>query len=80
MFYVYVIRSSVNPEETYIGFTHDLRQRLATHNAGGSRHTSKFAPWRIEFYSAFRSKERALGFELYLKSHSGKAFAAKRLI
>ena len=80
MFYVYFIRSTSSPDQTYVGFTHDLKERLATHNSGRSAHTSKFVPWRIEFYCAFRSKERACAFESYLKSHSGKAFTAKRLL
>ena len=80
MFYVYIIRSASQPVQTYVGFTEDLRQRLNTHNQGGSQHTAKFGPWRVEFYCAFQSKAKALAFERYLKSHSGKAFASKRLL
>lgn len=80
MFYDYVIRSESRPEQIYVGFTENLKQRLATHNRGGSPHSAKFAPWRLEFYCAFRSKDKALAFEHYLKSHSGKAFASKRLL
>jgi putative endonuclease len=80
MFYVYIIRSETHPDQTYVGFTEDLRQRLTTHNQGGSSHTAKFIPWQLEFYSAFRLKTKALAFERSLKSHSGKAFASKRLL
>jgi putative endonuclease len=80
MFYVYILRSERYPDQTYIGFTHDLKQRLITHNQGGSSHTSKFIPWQIEFYCAFKNEARARAFERYLKSHSGKAFASKRLL
>jgi putative endonuclease len=80
MFYVYIIRSETHSDQTYVGFTEDLRQRLTTHNQGGSQHTAKFIPWRLEFYCAFRLKAKALAFEGYLKSHSGKAFASKRLV
>ena len=80
MFYVYIIRSESRSGQTYVGFTTDLKQRLAKHNAGGSPHTAKFAPWRLEFYCAFQREEKALAFERYLKSHSGKAFANKRLL
>jgi len=59
MFYVYILRSKNRPEQTYVGFTHDLKNRLATHNSGGSPHTAKFLPWQIEFYSAFKVEERA---------------------
>ena len=80
MFCVYIIRSKTRPDQTYVGFTDDLRQWLAKHNQGRSPHTSKFIPWRVVFYCGFLSKAKALAFEHYLKSHSGKAFAAKRLL
>ena len=80
MWYVYIIRSTSIPEQSYIGATADLRQRLAAHNAGKSTHTAKFMPWQLVWYSAFPEKYKALEFETYLKSHSGKAFAMKRLI
>jgi predicted GIY-YIG superfamily endonuclease len=79
MFYVYTPRSRTAPEQPYIGFTEDLKQRLSTHNAGGSSHTAKFRPWDLVSYQAFLSRERALAFEKYLKSGSGKAFAKKHL-
>jgi putative endonuclease len=80
MFYVYILRSESHPKQTYVGFTHDLKKRLLAHNQGSSDHTAKFAPWRLEFYCAFKDESRARRFELYLKSHSGKAFANKRLL
>jgi predicted GIY-YIG superfamily endonuclease len=76
---VYLLRSESHPAQTYIGSTADLRQRLTTHHAGGSLHTAKFRPWCLETYLAFLEKSKATAFEKYLKSHSGKAFAPKRL-
>lgn len=78
MHYVYLPESLAGPGERYVGETHDLRARLNEHNAGKSRHTSKFAPWRIVTYVAFENRARALDFERYLKSGSGRAFAKKR--
>ena len=80
MHYTYIIRSTSFPDKTYIGSTSELKARLSYHNAGRSPHTSKYAPWKIEFYAAFPNKYKALEFEAYLKSHSGKAFAKERLI
>ena len=41
---------SINePERHYIGFTTDLKQRLAKHNSGQVPHTSKHTPWKIKF-------------------------------
>ena len=79
MYYVYLLRSIPNPDQTYIGYTEDLKTRLQAHNHGQSPHTAKFKPWNLITYLAFDAKDRALLFEKYLKSHSGKAFANKRL-
>jgi len=80
MWYVYIIRSVSFPNQEYSGASADLRQRIADHNAGKSKHTAKFTPWELVWYSAFPDKHRALQFEKYLKSHSGRAFAKKRLL
>jgi len=79
MWYVYIIRSISSPEQQYVGATTDLRRRLLDHDAGKSAHTSKFIPWQLVWYCAFSDKHKALAFEKYLKSHSGRAFANKRL-
>jgi len=87
MYYIYMLRSESNPEKTYIGFTKDLKTRLSAHNLGQSPYTSKFKPWNLITYIAFNNRQKALDFERqkaldfekYLKSHSGKAFAKKRL-
>ena len=75
MFYTYILRSISQPEQRYIGSTADLKSRLAKHNAGEVPHTSKFRPWRIQTAIAFDSKEKAIAFEAYLKTGSGKSFA-----
>ena len=80
MFYVYILKSTKFPKQTYIGYTTHLKTRFCHHNSGSSPHTSKYRPWRPEWYCAFHNKGKALKFEAYLKSHSGKAFLYKRLI
>jgi len=77
--YVYVLQSKIDPNRIYTGCTSDLRHRLTRHNHGDVAHTSKWKPWRIKTYIAFSDKERARGFENYLKSSSGRAFLKKRL-
>jgi len=78
MYYVYMLRSIPNPDQTYVGFTEDLKTRLTSHNQGQSPHTAKHKPWDLITYHAFKDRSKALSFEKYLKSHSGKAFANKR--
>ena len=47
MYYVYLIKSKNFPEEVYLGFTTDLKERIKTHNSGGSLHTAKYKPWAL---------------------------------
>jgi putative endonuclease len=79
MKYVYLLRNIDFPNETYVGLTDDLRARLTAHNAGRSPHTTKYKPWRLVTYVAFSDGRKAVEFERYLKSASGRAFAKKRL-
>jgi len=77
--YVYILQSEVAAESYYVGFTENLRACLKTHNSGQVPHTAKFRPWRIKTAVAFSDRLRAIEFERYLKSASGRAFAKKRL-
>jgi putative endonuclease len=77
--YVYVIQSLNHPNQFYTGLCADVQKRLAAHNAGQSPHTSKFKPWRLISSHYFADDKTAASFERYLKSGSGRAFAAKRL-
>lgn len=80
MFYfVYILRSCKYPDRYYTGFTEDLEARIKEHNQGKCKYTSKYIPWRIKTSVAFSDKEKALEFETYLKTSSGRAFAKKRL-
>jgi putative endonuclease len=79
MHYVYVLESESDSTRFYTGLTDDLRKRLRNHNDGRVLHTSKLTPWRLKTYVAFSDRKRAAEFEKYLKSSSGRAFAAKRL-
>ena len=79
MWYVYIIRSRAFLDREYTGATVNLKRRIADHNKGKSAHTAKCTPWELLWYCAFTDKYKALEFERYLKSHSGRAFAKKRL-
>ena len=79
MKYVYILQSEAEPERHYVGVTDNLRIRLCAHNTGKISHTSKFRPWWLATYVAFTDEQRAIAFEKYMKSGSGRAFAKKRL-
>jgi putative endonuclease len=73
MHYTYILKSISHPSQIYIGFTANLKQRLIDHNSGKSPHTNKFKPWNLDFYCAFNTEEKAINFEKYLKSGSGRS-------
>ena len=77
--YVYIIGSEAHPEQYYVGMINDIESRLNDHNSGKSSHTAKYKPWRLVFHCWFDAAAKASEFEKYLKSGSGRAFAAKRL-
>jgi putative endonuclease len=77
--YVYTLQSVTHPAEHYTGQTKNLTQRLREHNSGKVPHTSKFVSRAIRSVTAFRQKERAIAFERYLKSGSGRAFLHRHL-
>jgi len=79
MYYVYIIKSVNFPKKIYIGYTLDIESRVKKHNEGGSEYTKDYYPWNLIYFSAFIDQSTALNFEKYLKSHSGRAFALKRL-
>jgi putative endonuclease len=76
-YFVYVLRSQKDQSKIYVGFTTRLETRLAEHNDGSQIYTRRHAPWERIMYLAFSDRGKALDFEKYLKSPSGKAFASK---
>jgi putative endonuclease len=78
MFYVYVLHS-LTDHGFYIGFSADLRRRLAEHQRGLAFATSYRGPWRLIYYEAYLEEEDALGRERYLKSGSGRRFLKRQL-
>lgn len=75
--YVYILVSLENPNRHYVGITQDLDGRLIKHNQGGCNHTKMYMPWQIETAIAFRSQKKAIEFEQYLKSGSGRTFSKR---
>jgi putative endonuclease len=71
MYYVYILRS-IQTGTLYKGFTENLKQRVADHNAGKSKFTKHGKPWKLVYYEAFTSKKDALREELFLKTGKGR--------
>ena len=76
--YVYILMCSNN--KTYVGHTSDLDERINRHMRGHVPATKNILPVELLTFIAFSNKYKAIEFEKYLKSGSGRAFLKKRLI
>ena len=76
-YYVYILVSKDNPAKHYTGITTNLEERLKRHNSGAIDHTRKYGPWNFETVVAFTNEHKAVSFERYLKTHSGRSFAKR---
>ena len=79
MFYVYVLQNQDDPEDFYLGYSADLRRRLAEHNASENPSTQG-RTWQLVYYEAYLTEEAAREREYRLK-HDGrvKRFLMERL-
>lgn len=78
MYYVYILK--LCNKTYYVGYTNDLKRRIGEHKRKEVVTTSKAKSIVLECYFAFRSKQKALDFERYLKTGSGIAFRKKRFL
>ncbi len=79
MHYVYILQSQVDGS-LYVGVTEDIKRRFVEHNNGNAKYSSSKRPYKLKWFCAFPTKQKALIFERYLKHGSGFAFARKHLI
>ena len=75
--FVYVLKNADRDPHFYVGLSSDVDGRLADHNAGRCPHTVSRRPWDRHVVIEFSDEGRAIRFERYLKSGSGRAFARR---
>ncbi|PYL36563.1 MAG: excinuclease ABC subunit C [Verrucomicrobia bacterium] len=78
MFYVYVLHSLAD-NGFYIGYSTDLKKRLAQHKQGAAIATRHRGPWKLIYYEAYIEQADAKGRERYLKSGGGRRFLRHQL-
>ncbi|MFA6269588.1 MAG: GIY-YIG nuclease family protein [Candidatus Paceibacterota bacterium] len=78
MFYTYFLQSE-NYDETYIGFTSDLKNRVREHNQGLTPSTKRYRPWKLVYYEACVNEKDAKRREGYLKTTQGSRMLKRRL-
>jgi putative endonuclease len=77
MEYTYILKCADGTY--YTGHTQNLDERLRRHMKRENTYTKYRLPVELIFYAAFSDKYKAIEFERYLKSGSGRAFAKRHL-
>jgi putative endonuclease len=75
--FVYVFKNADPVPCFYVGLTSDVRSRVSDHNTRRCPHTASRRPWEIPVIIESPDERRAVRFERYLKSGSGRAFAKR---
>jgi len=76
MYYTYVLKSKKN-NEYYIGYTSNLKQRLAKHNSGEVKSTKLGRPWVIFYYEKFDNIKEVVRREKQIKSWKNRSMIEK---
>lgn len=58
MFYIYILQS-LKDKKLYIGYTNDLKRRMAEHQNGLSQSTKYRIPLELIYYEAYKNKQDA---------------------
>ncbi|NOX18066.1 MAG: GIY-YIG nuclease family protein [Chlorobi bacterium] len=73
MFYVYILYSE-NIDKFYVGYTSDLTKRIARHNSGWGKFSSRGAPWKIVYFEKYNSKSDAIKRENEIKKKKSRKY------
>lgn len=77
-YYVYVLKSEKDGNN-YVGYTNDLKERLAMHNAGKVSSTKNRLPLKLIYFEGCLKQQDATKREKYLKTAWGKRYIKNRL-
>ena len=77
-YYVYVLKSEKDGNN-YVGYTNNLRERLALHNAGKVSSTKNRLPLKLIYFEGCLNQQDATKREKYLKTSWGKRYLKSRL-
>lgn len=73
MYFVYALQSEQDGR-VYVGFSSDVDKRLSQHNAGKTKSTKGYRPWRLIYSEQALTREEARKREKFFKGGSGKEF------
>ena len=66
-FYTYVIASKKPSLKTYVGWTTDIKKRIAKHNSGKGAKSTRGRNWELIYKEKFDTKTKAMKREYKIK-------------
>lgn len=72
-FAAYILESELSGR-FYIGSTNDIRDRILRHNAGETKSTKAYRPWKIAYVESFETKKEAVAREKEIKGRKSRKY------
>ena len=69
VFYVYMLKSKSKKPLTYVGYTNNLKKRIALHNSNKGAKFTKGRKWKLIYKEKMISKSEAISREYYIKKN-----------
>ena len=68
-YYVYMLKSKGVKSVTYVGYTKDIKARMALHNSGKGAKFTRGRTWKIMYTEKYLTKNKAISRECYIKKN-----------
>ena len=68
-FFVCMLKSHEKKPVTYVGYTNNIKKRVALHNAGKGAKFTRGRKWKLIYKELFKSKSEAISREYYIKKN-----------
>ena len=69
VFYVYMLKSVSKKPITYVGYTKNLKKRIALHNTNMGAKFTRGRKWKLIYKEKINSKREAISREYYIKNN-----------
>ena len=64
-----MLKSKTVKPVTYVGYTSDLKKRIKLHNTGKGAKFTRGRTWKLIYKETFKSKNKAISREYYIKTN-----------
>ncbi len=69
-YFVYMLKSEKKSKiKTYVGYTNNLKRRLALHNDGLGAKSTRGRTWKVIYTEKYLTKKEAISREYYIKKN-----------